>query len=73
MSQLWGKDTKDEKGAWEMLRDGNVYITKDVPHTENQGGLGYGGSVLFLRKQLLQVFAGSGNVWFAVRTMETSG
>lgn len=73
MSQLWGKkNTKDEKGVWKTLRGSNVYLTKDVPHTENQEDLGYEGRISYLRKQLLQVFAGSGNISFAVHTMETS-
>lgn len=55
-----------------MLRNSNVYLTKDGQDGENQEVLGHRGRMC-LRKQVVEVFAGSGNVSFAVPTMETSG
>lgn len=31
VSQLLGKDTKEEKGVWKLLRDSDVSLTKDGP------------------------------------------
>jgi len=73
VTAVGGKDTKDKKGVWKLLRESDLYLTKDEPDGGNQVVLGYGRRMLFLRKQLLQVFAGSGNILSAVSTMETSG
>lgn len=43
MSQLLGKDTKEEKGVWKLLRGSDVCLTKEGPEGENQEVLGCGG------------------------------
>ena len=43
VSQLLGKDIKEEKGVWKLLRDSDVCLTKDEPEGENQEVLGCGG------------------------------
>lgn len=48
------------------------YLTKDEQDGENWNVLGHRGRMC-LRKQVVEVFAGSGYVSFAVPTTETSG
>lgn len=67
-----GKRYKGWERAGKCWEKAMFYLTKDEQDGENWKGLGHRGRMC-LRKQVVEVFAASGNVLFAVPTTKTSG